>query len=59
MAWDPRRCDIARKALWQCHADPRECLRAADVAQTRGRAKRVHADAWVAPTWQVGLPAGK
>ena len=33
-AWDPRGCDVARKATWQSHADPRERLRGADV--TRG-----------------------
>ena len=31
--WDPRGCDMARKATWQCHADPRECLRSADTWQ--------------------------
>ena len=30
-ALDPRGCDMARKAAWQSHADPRERLRGADV----------------------------
>ena len=37
---------MARKATCQHHADPRT-----EVAQTRGNATRVHADARVAPTW--------
>ena len=45
MAWDPRGCDMARKAMWQSHADPHERLHGADVAWTRGRAMRAHADA--------------
>ena len=40
---------MACKATWQRHADPRERLRGADVAPTRGRATRVHAEAWVVP----------
>ena len=28
-------CDVARKAMWQSHAGPRECLRGAEV--TRGQ----------------------
>ena len=32
--WDPRGCDVARKATWQSHVGPRECLRGAEV--TRG-----------------------
>ena len=46
---DPRGCDMARKATWQCHADPREHLHGAKLAWTRGRATRVHAEARVAP----------
>ena len=42
--WDPRRCDMARKAMWQCHANP-----GAKVVRTRGKATRVHADARVVP----------
>ena len=38
---------MAHKATWQRHADPR-----VEVAWTRGRATRIHADARVAPTWQ-------
>ena len=49
MAREPRRCDMARKDTWQCHADPRERLHGAEVTRTRGRATRVHADAPVAP----------
>ena len=30
-ARDPRGCDVARKATWQSHADPRERLRGANV----------------------------
>ena len=30
---DPLGCDVARKATWQSHADPRECLRGADVTR--------------------------
>ena len=51
MVWDLRGCDIACKATWLCHADPRERLHGVDVARTRGRATQAHADAWVAPTW--------
>ena len=54
---------MARKATWQRHADPRERLRGTEVARTRGRATRVHADAQVAPRrmrgasgWQVMGP---
>ena len=32
-ARDPRGCDVARKATWQSHADPRERLRGADVTR--------------------------
>ena len=54
--WDPCGCDMARKATWQRHADPR-----AEVARTPGRATQVHADARVAPRgnvrgWQVMGP---
>ena len=47
MAWDPHACDMASK--WQSHAGPRGRLRGMQVAQTRGGATRVHADAGVAP----------
>ena len=47
--WDPRGCDMACKALWQRHADPRACLRDVDVARTRGKVTRAHTDAWVVP----------
>ena len=30
-AQDPRGCDVARKATWQSHADPRKRLRGAEV----------------------------
>ena len=30
---DPRGCDVARKATWQSHKDPRERLRGADVTR--------------------------
>ena len=50
---DPRGCDMARKATWQHHADPR-----AKVAQTRGKATRVHANARVAPCGSVKGLAG-
>ena len=50
MAQDLLGCDMARKTTWQCHADPRERLRGAEVARTRGRATQVHVDAQVAPT---------
>ena len=33
-ARDPHGCDVARKATWQSHTDPRECLRGTEV--TRG-----------------------
>ena len=58
MAWDPGGCDMARKATWQHHADPRERLRSAAVARTRGRATRVNADTGVAPHGKCvfGLP---
>ena len=49
VARDPRGCDMARKATWQGHAGPRERLRGAKVARTRGKATRVHADARVVP----------
>ena len=42
---------MAHKATWQRHTDPCECVRGAEVVRTRGRATRVHIDAWVAPTW--------
>ena len=48
-AWDPRGCKMTPKATWQCHADPREHLRGVDVARTRGKATRAHADARVTP----------
>ena len=32
-ARDPRGCDVARKATWQSHADPRERLRGAEVTR--------------------------
>ena len=32
---DPRVCDVARKAMWQSHAAPRECLRGAKVIRVR------------------------
>ena len=38
---------MVRKATWQRHVDPHERLCGADVARTRGRATRVHADARV------------
>ena len=41
---DPYGCYIARKATWQRSVDPRT-----EVAQTRGKGTRVHADARVAP----------
>ena len=59
VAWDPRGCIMARKATWQRHADPREPLCGAEVAWTRSRATRVHADARVAPTRHDGLRAGR
>ena len=31
IARDPCGCDVARKAMWQSYADPRECLRGTDV----------------------------
>ena len=37
-AWDPRGCDMARKATWQSHASPLERQRDADVARMCGRA---------------------
>ena len=51
MAWGPRGYDMARKATWQHHTEQRERPHGADVAQTRGRATRLHSDAKVAPTW--------
>ena len=33
IAWDPRGCDVAWRAMWQSHADPRECQRGADVTR--------------------------
>ena len=48
-AWDPRGCEMTPKATWQCHADPREHLHGVDVARTRGKATRAHADARVTP----------
>ena len=59
MAWDPRGCDMAHKAMWQHHTDPRERFHGADVAQTCGTVTRVHTNAWVALTWQEGLGAGR
>ena len=32
-ARDPRGCDVARKAMWQSYADPREHLRGAEVTR--------------------------
>ena len=49
LARDPRGCDMACKATWQCHADPREHLHGTEVARTRGRAMRVDGDARAAP----------
>ena len=49
VAWAPRRCDMACKVTWQRHADPCERLHGTELARTRGRATRVHADARVAP----------
>ena len=49
VAWDPRECNMAHKATWQCHVNPRERLRRAEVVRTRGRATRVHVDTRVAP----------
>ena len=40
---------MAPKAMWQHHENPRERLRGMDVARTRGRATRAHADARVVP----------
>ena len=51
VAWDPRGCDMARKAMWQRHEDPRERLCGTNVARTRGRATRAHADTRVVPAW--------
>ena len=31
IAWDLCGCDVARKATWQSHADPRERLRGTEV----------------------------
>ena len=42
-------CDVACKAMWQSHVNPRGCLCGAEVARMRGSATRVHADAQVAP----------
>ena len=49
---DPRRCDVARKAMWQSRACPRE----AQGARRRGRRPRgrVHVDAREGRHWQVG-----
>ena len=33
IARDPCGCDVARKATWQSHADPREHLHGADVTR--------------------------
>ena len=41
----PGGCDMACKTTWQRHADTRERLRGVDVARTRGRVTRAHADA--------------
>ena len=30
---DPRGCNVARKAMWQSHADPHERLRGAEVTR--------------------------
>ena len=46
-------CDVARKATWQSHASPRGRLHGAEVGQTHGNARRVHADAPVAPRGSV------
>ena len=51
-------CDMACKATWQRHADPRERLCGAEVAWTRGKATRVHVDARMAPMWQCERLAG-
>ena len=59
LMWDPRRGDMVCKAMWQRHANPHECLHGVDVVRTRGRATGVHTDAWVAPTWQDSLRAGR
>ena len=48
----PRGCDMACKASWQSNASPRRRLRGTEVARTRGRATRVHADSRAAPTWR-------
>ena len=46
---DPHGWDLACKATWQSHASPHGRLGGANEARTRGKATRVHADAWVAP----------
>ena len=33
IAQDPRGCDVARKAMWQSHADPRKHLRGAELTR--------------------------
>ena len=46
---DPRGCDATCKAMWQSHASPHGRLPGTNVARTRGKTTRVHADARVAP----------
>ena len=31
IARDPRGCDVARKATWQSHTNPRECLHGVEM----------------------------
>ena len=59
VTWDLCGCDMARKATWKCHVDPRKHLSGMEVARTRDRATRVHADARVAPTWRESDWAGE
>ena len=36
IARDPRGCDVARKAMWKSHTDPRKHGGGAEMACTRG-----------------------
>ena len=53
IARDPRGCDVVCMPTWESHADQRERLCGAEMAQTRGSATRVHADARMVPRGSV------
>ena len=53
MAWDPRGCDMARKATGQSHASPRGSLREENVARMRGKGRASPPGLPGGATWQM------